>query len=80
MELHDRAVCSDWRVRYLIGLEDAPRPGMIAGDRVEQALRLVGATSTPPADWQDKVRAKVAAGLFPRPRAPWWRRWLGGGR
>lgn len=54
--------------------------------RLESMLRLVGSTSQPDPDWQDRVRAKVAAGLFPPPlsRPGWlrrlWSRVTGGGR
>lgn len=52
-------------------------------ERLTNAIRLLGSTAKPDPDWQDKVRAKVAAGLFP-PRPSWlrrlWRRMTGGSR
>lgn len=74
-ELLERAVAAEWYVRYLVGLESTPRPGMVSAlddQRLEGAIAKLGADADPPLGWQANVLRAVAAS--PPPRPSWWRR------
>jgi hypothetical protein len=63
--LRDSQAASDWRVRYLVGLESTPRPGMVA----DWQGRLLADISALP-------RPELEVGWLRR----LWRRLTGGGR
>jgi hypothetical protein len=60
-ELHARQAASDWRVRYLVGLESTPRPGMVA-DWQARLLADISVLPRPEAGWLRRLWRRVTGG------------------